>query len=311
MERLLLAKILNASNSLCYWQRSATGLYSARHNPPLLTARRTHHEPHSYPWLPVLPQRTSYGISRSPNGSREDLSRWRVLHLRRSCGLYLATKSSGSERDYYPAVGLLCPYPTRLPDTHEEWMHRKFLEAGVAVAGIDMGEAYGNPESRKIFDKFYDELTERRQMSKKPCLLGRSRGGLWVSSWAADHPERFAGIAGIYPVYDLRSYPGLAKAAPAYGLTEAELSQRLNEFNPISRAGVLAKAKLPVYIIHGDEDVVVPLEANSAALAAAYRAAGNEAYITVNVIKGQGHNFWEGFFRCQELVDFVIKVSKP
>lgn len=196
------------------------------------------------------------------------------------------------------------------PDSHEEWMHRQFLSAGIAVAGIDMGEAYGNPESRRVFDRFYEELTERRQMSKKPCLLGRSRGGLWVSSWASDHPDRFAGIAGIYPVFDLRSYPGLKKAAPAYGLTESELESKLNELNPIARASALAKAKLPVYIIHGDEDKVVPLEVNSAALAAAYRAAGAESAITVNVIKGQGHNFWEGFFHCQELVDFVIKAAK-
>jgi hypothetical protein len=28
------------------------------------------------------------------------------------------------------------------------------------------------------------------------------------------------------------------------------------------------------------------------------------------VAKGQGHNFWEGFFRCQELVDFAIARAK-
>ena len=46
----------------------------------------------------------------------------------------------------------------------------------------------------------------------RPCLLGRSRGGLWVTSWAADNPDKVAGLAGIYPVFDLRTYPGLAKA---------------------------------------------------------------------------------------------------
>jgi hypothetical protein len=30
-----------------------------------------------------------------------------------------------------------------LPDQHERWMHERFLDAGVAVAGIDAGEAYG------------------------------------------------------------------------------------------------------------------------------------------------------------------------
>src|SRR5690349_6460584 len=29
------------------------------------------------------------------------------------------------------------------PDVHEKWMHEQFLEAGVAVAGIDVGESYG------------------------------------------------------------------------------------------------------------------------------------------------------------------------
>jgi len=25
---------------------------------------------------------------------------------------------------------------------------------------------------------------------------------------------------------------------------------------------------------------------------------------------GQGHNMWEGFFQCQELVDFVLKHAR-
>ena len=33
------------------------------------------------------------------------------------------------------------------PDVHEKWMHEQFLKAGIAVAGIDVGEAYGSPAS--------------------------------------------------------------------------------------------------------------------------------------------------------------------
>ena len=197
------------------------------------------------------------------------------------------------------------------PDTHEQWMHNQFLAAGLAIAGIDVGEAYGSPESRKVFDSFYEELTTQRGLSKKPCLLGRSRGGLWVSSWACDHPERFAGLAGIYPVYDFRTYPGLDKVAKAYGLSNDELLKQIDTLNPISRTKAIAQSGLPVYIIHGDQDKVVPLEANSAALEQRYRQAGNANAIRVQVVQGQGHNFWEGFFRCQELVDFVIQKAKP
>ena len=196
------------------------------------------------------------------------------------------------------------------PDEHEKWMHEKFLAAGVAVAGIDVGEAYGSPASRKLFDAFYDEMTNKRGLAKKPCLLGRSRGGLWVTSWACDHPEWFSGLAGIYPVFDFRTYPGLAKAAPAYELSTTELESQNDKFNPIVRMSLLAKAKLPALIIHGDEDKVVPLTENSAAFAETYRSAGAAESVKLIVVKGQGHNFWEGFFKCQELVDFVIARAK-
>ena len=118
-------------------------------------------------------------------------------------------------------------------------MHEQFLEAGVAVAGIDIGEAYGSPLGREGFTALYRELTEKRGFAPKPCLLGRSRGGLWVTSWAAENPEKVAGLAGIYPVFDLRTYPGLEKAAPAYGLTAEQLAARLDELNPIAVSAYL------------------------------------------------------------------------
>jgi alpha-beta hydrolase superfamily lysophospholipase len=205
---------------------------------------------------------------------------------------------------------LYAPTLPGYPGEHEKWMHEQLLAAGVAVAGIDVGEGYGSPRARAAFDALYAELVEKRGFAKKPCLLGRSRGGLWVTSWAGAHPEKVAGIAGIYPVFDLRSYPGLANAAPAYGLKPADLEAQLAEHNPIERAAVLAKAKVPVCIIHGDIDAVVPLKQNSAELAARYAAAGEEGSVQLIVAKGQGHNFWQGFFRCQELIDFTIARAK-
>jgi pimeloyl-ACP methyl ester carboxylesterase len=200
----------------------------------------------------------------------------------------------------------LPPYP----DRHEKWMHERFLEAGIAVAGVDVGEAYGSPQGREGFTALYRELTGQRGFAARPVLLGRSRGGLWVTSWAAENPERVAGIAGIYPVFDLRTYPGLDRAATAYGLSEAELKAKLDALNPINRVEVLARSKVPVFLIHGDEDKVVPLKENSAALVERYREAGKSDAVTLIVANGQGHNVWEGFFRCQPLVDFVIARAK-
>ena len=197
-----------------------------------------------------------------------------------------------------------------LPDEHEKWMHEQFLAAGVAVAGIDVGEGYGSPKAQQLFTAFYHEMTQKRGYAAKPCLLGRSRGGLWVTAWAGANPDKVAGIAGIYPVFDLRTYPGLKNAAPTYELTAEQLEMRLGELNPIEQVSKLAAARIPAFMIHGDVDTVVPLKENSAEFVARYRAANAEKSVTLIVAHGQGHNYWEGFFRCQELVEFTIAAAK-
>lgn len=193
------------------------------------------------------------------------------------------------------------------PDSHEKWMHEKFLDAGIAVAGIDMGEAYGSPQGTEGLTTLYQHLVTERQFAEKPVLLGRSRGGLWVSSWAIRHPDKVAGIIAIYPVFDLTTYPGLEQAAPAYGLTSQVLSNQLSKWNPIARADVLAKAKIPMAIIHGDVDTVVPLEQNSQTMANIYQAGGASSLMHLEVVSGQGHNHWQGFFRSQSLIDHAIR----
>jgi len=185
-------------------------------------------------------------------------------------------------------------------------MHEQFLAAGVAVAGIDVGEAYGSPKSRQLLTAFYREMTDGRGYAAKPCLLGRSRGGLWASSWAIEHPDCVSGIAGIYPVFDLRTYPGLEKAAPAYGLSPQQLEAGLADLNPIERIEILAKARIPAFFIHGKVDQVVPLAENSAEFFRRYQAADAPSLVKLLVIPDQGHNHWPGFFRCQELIDFAI-----
>ncbi len=222
---------------------------------------------------------------------------------------FLLWPDAGMRKTPQPWV-FYAPTLAGYPDEHEKWMHQQFLAAGVAVAGIDVGEAYGSPASRKLFDAFFDQMTQKRGLAKKPCLLGRSRGGLWVTAWACDHPERFAGLAGIYPVFDFRTYPGVAKAAIAYELSPAELEKQNDLHNPIARMSVLADSKLPVFIIHGDEDTVVPLKENSQSFLETYQRNKAGDKMQLLVVKGQGHNFWEGFFRCQALIDFVIDRAK-
>jgi pimeloyl-ACP methyl ester carboxylesterase len=204
---------------------------------------------------------------------------------------------------------LYSPTLPAYPDEAERWMHEAFTQAGVAVAGIDTGESYGSPASVEAAEALHAEMV-RRGYAGRPAVLGRSRGGLGALAWAIAHPEQTAGLGGIYPVYDWRTYPGLDETAEAYGLEPLELAKQAARLCPIKQVDRIAAAGVPVCIIHGDEDALVPLEPNSAELKRRYTDFGRGDHVQLIVATGQGHSFWEGFFRCQELVDFLIARAK-
>jgi dipeptidyl aminopeptidase/acylaminoacyl peptidase len=200
------------------------------------------------------------------------------------------------------------PTLSGLPGDEEQWMFQQFLAAGMAVAGIDVGESYGSPQGCALYSMFYQQLVHKRGLSTKACLLARSRGGLMLYNWAAEQPSSVACIAGVYPVCNLSSYPGLETACAAYDMNAAQLNANLAVHNPIDRVELLAKADIPIFHIHGDDDTVVPLEQNSGELAQRYRRLGGT--MVLKVVEGGGHDMWSGWFQCQELVDFVIMYAK-
>ena len=200
---------------------------------------------------------------------------------------------------------LYAPTLPGLPGPEERWMFERFLAAGIAVAGIDVGESYGNVAGRALYSALHEELTTRRRFTRKVMLLGRSRGGLMTLSWAAENADKVAGFAGIYPVCNLASYPGLTNAAPAFGLKPAELGAELSRHNPVDRLESLARARVPLFVIHGDQDRLVPLEANSGLVRSRYQALKGPFEWVVPA--GQGHSMWTGFFQSPELVAFVVR----
>ena len=212
--------------------------------------------------------------------------------------------------DTKPAKGAMpwvwyAPTLRSLPGEAEKWMFERFLKAGIAIAGIDVGESYGSPKGRAAYSALHKHLVEKRGLVKQACLLARSRGGLMLYSWAAENPDKVRCITGIYPVCNITSYPGLPRASGAYELTAEQLKAQLAKHNPIDRLAPLAKAKVPIFHIHGDMDRLVPLDKNSAIIKQRYDALGGP--MTLEVVKGQGHNMWIGWFQSQALVDFLIK----
>jgi len=200
------------------------------------------------------------------------------------------------------------PSDYNLPGKLEQWMMNKCLANGIAVAGINLMGDFGTPAGRKSLTAFYEELTENHGLTKKACLLARSYGGVQMYNWAAEHPESVACLAGIYPVCNMASYPGLKSAAGKYRMSQEQFTKELKQHNPIDRLAPLAKAKVPIYHNTGDIDELVPAKDNSMLLAERYKALGGD--ITISVFKGQGHNYWPAFFEEKAMAEFVIEHGK-
>jgi predicted esterase len=135
---------------------------------------------------------------------------------------------------------------------------------------------------------------------------------LMMLSWAVRNPDRVGGFAGIYPVLNLRSWPMKRNLGPTladFGMDRDTFFAVVDEHNPINHLAVLAKAKVPICIVHGDSDRIVPLEENSAVVAERYRKLGGEA--KVEVVPGKGHQVVDGFFKSRELIEFMIQRSNP
>lgn len=199
------------------------------------------------------------------------------------------------------------PTVNHLPNQDHVWYFERLLAQGISVAGLNLGEVRGSPASTEKFTAFYDEMV-RRGYSRKPVLLGQSRGGLMMLTWAMRHPDKLAAFAGIYPVCNLASWPmkNSRKAVlEDYKLPEEELSKNIKRYNPIDNLQGLLAHKVPLFLVHGNADRLVPYDENGALLRQRYEAGGGT--IAVKIIEGEGHKVSPSFFACQELLDFVVK----
>ena len=77
--------------------------------------------------------------------------------------------------------------------------------------------------------------------------------------------------------------------------------------NPIDQLEGLAQAKVPLFMVHGDSDRIVPLEENTEIVINRYTKLGGES--KVKVVLGKGHQVDNEFFKSKELIEFIIQQS--
>ncbi|MBM3980879.1 MAG: alpha/beta hydrolase [Planctomycetes bacterium] len=176
------------------------------------------------------------------------------------------------------------------------------VKAGWHLAYLRVPDLFGAPAAVKKWEAFHEAMVRDYGMHPKPGLIGLSRGGLYCLNWAAAHPDKTLAVYLDNAVCDFKSWPGGAPKKLGTGKgSEAEWKKLLaahgfkddaeavaHKLNPVDNLAPLAKAKIPLLLVYGDKDTVVPHAENSELVYDRYKALG--APVERVVKPGQDHH---------------------
>lgn len=159
---------------------------------------------------------------------------------------------------------------------HQPQAEVELLRRGFHIAYIS---ANANLKPGREWDAWYEFLTEKHGLSKKPAFIGMSRGGEYAYTWATAHPDRVSCIYG--------DNPGISREAMA-------------------RLGGLATNDVPLLHVCGSIDPI--LGRYSTVIEGIYHELGGR--ISVMIKDGAGHH--PHSLRDPKLIaDFITQSVQP
>lgn len=188
----------------------------------------------------------------------------------------------------------------------------EMLKRGYHLAYVANVTRWMHPSDMDAKARFADFLSAEFGLNKKCVPVGMSCGGLHAVYFAAKHPEYISSLYLDAPVMNLLSCPyAVGKKAQAGFIEEFEkatgktLTELLNYRNhPIDNAPKLLENKIPVILVAGDSDSVVPYDENGKAFYDFYKENGGE--IELYLKPGCDHHP-HGLEDASPIIDFVEK----
>lgn len=143
---------------------------------------------------------------------------------------------------------------------------------------------------RNRFQKF---LVSELGLEERCCLVGMSWGGFYSVRYASIHPESVKAIYLDAPLLDfstLSSFKGKTceQLKAFYPQVTKDYVGADDPLQPVSpaRAEAIAKAKIPVLLIYGAKDTVVPAESNCLRFAEAFEKSGGHLRLWRDNLRG-------------------------
>ena len=151
---------------------------------------------------------------------------------------------------------------------------------------------------------------------KQKCVPeGMSCGGLYALTLAARYPELIQCMYIDAPVVNFLSCPcGMGAAKPmaediksrflsAMGLSSVSQMLACRDM-PLDKLPVLAARNIPIVLVSGDSDTIVPFEENGLLVQKAYKDAGAEIAV---YIKPGGDHHPHGLPDAMPIVEFILE----
>lgn len=148
---------------------------------------------------------------------------------------------------------------------------RALLAEGYTRVYYRLSDQYGCDRAVRQMHAFHRDVTGRFGLCREAILFGFSRGGLYAFRYALFYPEYVAKVYLDAPVLDMRTWPRpgtreYPEMLAACGLDEVTL--REETAHPIGHLEEFFSLGIPLLVVAGGADEVVPFADNAGRLLA-------------------------------------------
>ena len=168
----------------------------------------------------------------------------------------------------------------------------ELLKNGFHIAYYDNTYEWGRPESIESGQKFYEAVTRRYDLMPKAVMYGLSRGGYYSLRRAQLYPETVACLILDNPLVDIfelqRNKEWWSDVIDKWHIHENPPMRGEFLENALNNLHIPAINRIPVLLLSGDTDTIVPYENNGRHIVEVYRR--YNAPVKSIVRPGAGHH---------------------